>query len=301
VPIDRASIIKKNHGPGKSPKRLTVHDEAVSLFWDATKDAPSIASDACWHRGASLSLGTVSPKGCIQCKYHGHPTRGRSRRLKVKDEIIWYDPTGSLGAESPPSSFEFDDPNTRVYTYCRDFPNTNPLLMTENTLDHAHLSHIHAFSATSGEPSVIIHSETKASYIYDTTVDGVILEVENEWFAPFSTCLRFTFNSIHAFSLHFCFVPHGYSHTSVIVRVTRDASKEPNPFVSGLGDILLMLSNELPLMEDRWIVQSIPDSRKWTDDSLHREDAFLKQYRDHIAANFPDLYSRYAVGECQKP
>lgn len=267
----------------------------MALFWDAKRDAPSIASDSCWHRGASLSVGEVQP-GCVRCKYHGHPTRGKHRRLRVKDGIIWYDPTGSANDASIPSSWEFDHGH-RVYTYCRDFPDTNPLLMTENTLDHAHLSHIHAFSATSGEPEVIIHSETKASYIYATTMDGVTLEVENEWFAPFSTCLRFLFNGAHAFSLHFCFVPHGYAHTSLIVRVTRDTSNEV-PFISGLGDILLMLSNELPLIEDRWIVQSIPETRAWTDDTLHSDDAFLKQYRDHIAREFPELFERYGLGAC---
>lgn len=301
VPVDRAAIIQKNHGPGKSPKRVLIHDEPLALYWDAKRHTPSITADSCWHRGASLSVGQVRNDGSLCCKYHGHPTKGKHRRVRVRDGIIWYDPTGSVSDSYLPSSWEFQgqDPQ-RVYTYCRDFPDTNPLLMTENTLDHAHLSHIHAFSATSGEPEVTIHSETRATYSYATTMDGVTLDVENEWFAPFSTCLRFLFNGAHAFSLHFCFVPHGYAHTSLIVRVTRDASKDPLPLLSSMGDVLLMLSNELPLIEDRWIVQSIPETRKWTDDSLHVEDQFLKQYRDHIQREYPDLYARYALGACRK-
>lgn len=74
VPIAPSHVIKKNHGKGKSPLRVYIHDSPLAVFWNDKTDTPSVIGDSCLHRGASLSIGTVDSAGCVTCKYHGKKT-----------------------------------------------------------------------------------------------------------------------------------------------------------------------------------------------------------------------------------
>lgn len=296
TPIAPAHVIKRSHGPGKNPLRVSLHDgkKNLAVFWDDVSDTAAIVNDTCHHRGASLSHGVVGT-GCIRCLYHGHPTKPRASDVMVKDHIVWYDDTTFESTDHEVhESWEFDQ-DQRVFVYEREFPNCNALYMQENTLDHAHLSHIHAFSFTTGAPEVVIRDDGRAaSYIYETTLPDTVLEVENQFWST-STCLRFCFGPRDGpreqwFSLHFAFVPVGKDHTRIIVRVARRVAKWTGVF----GDLALMLSNELPLIEDRDIVQSIPFDRSWYDDHLGREDTILKLFRDHLLKHAPRHVAYYA-------
>lgn len=55
---------------GVAPRRVTVAGRHYALFRDATGRAAAV-EDACPHRRAPLSLGTVRPDGRLACAYHG--------------------------------------------------------------------------------------------------------------------------------------------------------------------------------------------------------------------------------------
>lgn len=271
----------------KTPQRLELHGHQKSLYW---KDSatPLVVDDACSHRGASLSLGHVTHDGCIQCGYHGKKTRGNPRRTKAVDGIVWYRDEFESG--EIPRPWEFTDPGQRIFSYTESFPDTNPLMMVENTLDYAHLSFVHAFSVADGAPTVVVDAENNtAQYIYDTAVDCQTLVVENQFWAPWTTCLRFYLNTTHLFSLHFAWIPRSKTSTDLVVRVSRTHAH----WTGDIGDRLLQIANTLPLIEDRDIVQSIHENRSWSDDVLQYEDRFLRLYRESIQQDYPMIYDRY--------
>jgi phenylpropionate dioxygenase-like ring-hydroxylating dioxygenase large terminal subunit len=296
TPVAPVERVKKHHGMGNNPLRVSLHDgrKKLSLFWDESIDGAGVVNDTCHHRGASLSNGIVG-SGCVNCLYHGHPTKSKRRDVMTKDGIVWYnDKTFESTDDEVHSSWEFDE-GQRVFVYEREFPACNAIYMQENTCDWKHLAHIHAFSFTDGDPDVVIHDDGRAAdYVYDTKIPGTKLIVENGYWST-STCLRFftkrdNEDRQHLFSLHFAFVPVGKDHTRIIVRVTRSGLLWMGKF----GDWAMMMSNELPLIEDRDIVKSIPYDRTWNDDHLCRDDAFLKLLRDHWVEYSPKMVQYYA-------
>ena len=289
APVAPAHTIKKHHGPGSTPLKLMIHDKPISVFWNAKTDHPSIVSDICSHRGASLSAGQIDEKGCVTCKYHGKKTRARPRDTRVINGVIWYKDTtldGFVDDDDVPDHEDFDTSN-RVHIYERQFSGCNPLLMQENTLDWLHLEFIHKIKAIKGLPTVTIHDENTATYAYETYNDDFTITVENR-FWNWCTCLRFFFNDDLAFSLHFAWVPVGKAETRGIVRITRK-----NGYMGSFGDMFLEIVNELPLMEDRDIVKTIVPERRWNDDILGVEDAFLKQFRDWFSETYPETTMYY--------
>jgi len=270
------------------PQQVTIHDKKYCLF-ETGKGGYGIVNDSCFHRGASLSKTGTVRDGCMQCGYHAKKTR--PRKIQHRHHLLWYDDgldeTGEI-----PDSWEFSPiADNRVFIYTDDFPGTNPLMMVENTLDWAHLATVHAFSFAEGEPRVVIdEKENTALYIYDTKIDGTTLIVENQFWEPWNTCLRFYLNETHLFSLHFGWIPVNGNHTQLVVRVTRTHLK----WTGHIGDFVLKLVNSLPLEEDRVVVQSIGDTRTWDDDKLlPGVDDFVKLYRQAVRTNFPVTYSLY--------
>lgn len=288
VPVTPVSHIKKRHGAGKNPFKTSIHDVPLSVYWNSKTDSPLVVPDTCHHRGASLAIGTVDAKGCVNCKYHGKLTRGRAIDTKISNGVIWYyDRTIDAGVDMGiPDHEDFGEGN-RVHTYERVFDGCNPLLMQENTLDWLHLEFIHRIKAIRDRPCVTIHDENTATYAYETYNDDFTITVENR-FWNFATCLRFFFNDDLAFSLHFAWVPNGKETTRGIVRITRKSG-----LMNRLGDVFMEIVNELPLVEDKEIVQSISPGRRWDHDKLYPEDAFLKQFRDWMTATHPETVQYY--------
>jgi phenylpropionate dioxygenase-like ring-hydroxylating dioxygenase large terminal subunit len=278
----------------KTPRPVTIDAKKLALFWDAASGSPAIADDVCWHRGASLSAGgAVQAQGCVSCKYHGHLTMA-SRDLHLLDRhgITWMKSRGlgrgGGGDDFPPASWEFDDPSQRTFEYSRSFRGCNPILTLENTLDFAHLETVHFFHLVEGRPRVEVHKggyNGKASYAYDSKAFNLV--IENEYWAPWSSCLRFIFDGVQSFTLHFSVRPESPHSSTVFVRVTRKRDG-----LGALGDAAYMAINELPLWEDRYIVQHA-DATAWSKNTLTKDDAFLECYRTYMRDNHPDILDTY--------
>ena len=300
TPISPASTIKLHHGRGNRPRRITLHDgkQRLAVFWDDRHNTAAIVDDTCQHRGVSLSSGRVD-RGCVVCPYHGRKTTPNDDRVTIADGIVWYnDPTFESSETSTHTSWEFEQ-GQRICIYERRFPGCNPVYTLENTIDWEHLRHVHLFSFTRGDPEVIIHEDgTAASYVYTTAVPGHVLEVENQFWTN-ASCLRFRFGPRDAaredrevyFSIHSAFVPVGKRDTTVILRVARRRLAWLGP----LGDLVMMASNELPIIEDRAILQTIPHDHTWRHDTLSREDGFIGAFRDHLRNTVPGMVELYCT------
>lgn len=275
----------------KSPEKVNVGGKKYSVFWDAQRNVPALVDDTCSHRGASLSAGGTVEGNCIKCKYHGKPTKAQPFTLRDADGIVWMrDGPGELDHADPPHTWEFDDDSgQRIFEYKRTFKGCNPILLVENTLDWSHLDTVHAFHLIDGKPDVSIHRggyNGKAAYSYTSKVFDLV--IENEWIGPWSTCLRFIFDGKQSFTIHFTVRADSVDESTLFVRVTREDHK----WLGSLGDKMYLAINELPLIEDRYIVQNT-DSTYWSKNKLTADDAFLKEYRDFMKTTHPEILKKY--------
>jgi phenylpropionate dioxygenase-like ring-hydroxylating dioxygenase large terminal subunit len=267
-----------------APKKVHLHGKEFVLYGNP----PRLANDACYHRGASLSShGRVDVDGCITCGYHGKKSRGR--RLKDVDGVLWA--TDEFEPSEIPRPWELVDPSQRWFTYTESFEGCHPLLLIENTTDFSHLSYVHSFSISADDQTEVEIDDDAdiARYIYNTQFGSKRLIVENQFWAPWSTALRFYLDDLHLFSLLFSWVPRSTTHTDLVVRVSRTHWH----WTGRLGDAALRIANTLPLIEDRDIVSSIPDHRGWKDDKLCYEDRFLHRYRETMERDYPQIVNHY--------
>lgn len=75
----------------QKPKQLSLRGNRY-VSWRTPSGQVRFIPDACKHRGASLSLGTVEPDGCLKCAYHkwryddkGYNTFGDDLRIPFMD------------------------------------------------------------------------------------------------------------------------------------------------------------------------------------------------------------------------
>lgn len=289
VPADFSHVVRTKHCT--APKRVPLHSNNYSLFWNTDKNAPAIVPDICHHRAASLSNGGKVEGDCVVCKYHGHKTRTLHHKNVVDHNgIVWFNDSLD-GLNDLPTAWEFEDPKQRVCTYTRPFMGCHPVLLAENTIDWSHLDHVHLFHVVEGAPDVKVHRtgvNGMASYTYNTKIPNVLITVENEYWGPWDTCLRFKFNGVQSFTLFFSVRPDSLRDATLFVRVSR----QDFTWTGWLGDFALMLANELPLWEDREVVRRV-DAGRWRENKLTRDDAFLKAYRNNLEENHRQLISTY--------
>ena len=289
TPIDFTKNVRKLT---RVPKRVDVHGTKYSVFWDSQKNVPALVYDTCAHRGASLSAGGHVDGNCVVCKYHGKPTKAFGQgRVTERDGLVWMtDNSAASDAPIPPTSWEFDPGHEqRIFEYERSFKGSNPILLVENTLDFSHLETVHAFHLIEGRPDVTIHRggyNGKATYAYESKVFN--LKIENEYFGPWCTCLRFIFNGEQSFTIHFAVRPDSVDTSTLFVRVSREDQK----WLGWLGDKLYLGINELPLIEDKYIVQHA-DPSVWSKNKLTPDDAFIKEYRSFMKAHHQDILDGY--------
>ena len=288
TPLDFTKNIRKHV---KTPEKIQMNGKKYSVFWDAKHQAPALVNDTCSHRGASLSAGGIVEGNCVKCKYHGKPTKALSRTLCEKNGIVWlHDGPGALDADTPPDSWEFHpEAEQRIFEYSRSFTGCNPILLVENTLDWSHLDTVHAFHLIEGKPQVTIRKigyNGLATYKYTSKVFDLV--IENEWIGPWSTCLRFIFDGKQSFTIHFTVRPEAVDSATLLVRVSRQDHK----WMGWLGDKMYLAINELPLIEDRYIVQNT-DHTTWSTNKLSKDDAFLNEYRRFMKEYHPDIVSRF--------
>jgi phenylpropionate dioxygenase-like ring-hydroxylating dioxygenase large terminal subunit len=286
TPLDFTKNVRKHI---KTPEHVRANGQKYSVFWDSKRNAPALVNDVCSHRGASLSAGGLIEGDCVKCKYHGRPTKAGSIPVRDVNGIVWmHDGPGELDHIDPPDSWEFHA-DQRIFEYSRKFTGCNPILLVENTLDWSHLDTVHAFHLIEGKPHVTVHSggyHGRASYKYDSKVFDLV--IENEWIGPWSTCLRFIFDGKQSFTIHFTVRPESTDASTLLVRVSRQDHK----WLGWVGDMMYMLINELPLIEDRYIVRHT-DHTTWSTNVLSKDDTFLKKYRRFMKETHPELLHMY--------
>ncbi len=75
---------------GTAPRAVTLAGERLVVFRQPGADV-AVLLDRCPHRGAALSLGRVTPQGCIECPFHGWQFDMRGRNCHVP-----FDPDAKL-------------------------------------------------------------------------------------------------------------------------------------------------------------------------------------------------------------
>ncbi|MFN4099745.1 MAG: Rieske 2Fe-2S domain-containing protein [Pararhodobacter sp.] len=136
--------------------------------------------DSCAHRGAPLSLGTVTDKG-IRCNYHGVvfgcagqcvevpnqeniPAKARVQNFPLveKDKILWiWTGEPELADESLIVDYPFhNDPNWPS-KQTMSVVAANYLLIADNLLDATHLAYVHGGTVGGSDPKV--HMKAEAS------------------------------------------------------------------------------------------------------------------------------------------
>ena len=135
----------------------------IVLFRDSD-GSPRALVDKCPHRGVALSLGKITPDGCIECPFHGWQFDGTGNTRQVpwnpdakldklqalpipvveRAGLIWvYTDIGVTAPSEPEISDILLRENTRVTTVEIDWK-THWTRAMENMLDWPHLPFVHA-------------------------------------------------------------------------------------------------------------------------------------------------------------
>lgn len=283
--------------------KTTVHGtDLVSFVGDDNR--LRAAEDACPHRGASLARGAVR-QNCVVCPYHGKAFSCGTTFFDtaVLGDNVWVDFSSRvLGVQDapPPSCPEFSDPAFRTISYTKTLK-CNPILLVENTLDHLHLLHIHRVHFVDSDP-VVQHFDTGikghglATYTWSTPAFD--LTIENEFYAPFTTSLRFRCTqkadgkppkTLPPLLLWFSVTPaRGTDEVALHLKISRAILKE----VPCLTDALFKLVDELPLQEDAEIVGSV-SAAHWSRNGLTPADAHVAAYRAAMRDLYPEILAWY--------
>lgn len=285
------------------PRKTVVHGTNLVSF--VGEDGRlRVAEDACPHRGASLARGTVR-HNCVVCPYHGKAVGDGPTFFDtvVDQDNVWVDFSSRvLGVQdaSPPSCPEFSDPAFRTISYTKTL-RCNPILLVENTLDHLHLLHIHKVHFVDTTPVVkLANTGIKGHGLatYTWSLPTFDLTIENEFYAPFTTSLRFHFTQkaegrppkpLPPLLLWFSATPtHGTDEVALHLKISRAILKE----APCLTDALFKLIDELPLQEDAEIVGSV-SAVHWSRNALTPADAHVAAYRATMLDLFPEILAWY--------
>jgi nitrite reductase/ring-hydroxylating ferredoxin subunit len=293
----------------KSPLKVhtrTVHDKDFAVC-TTRNGGVYIADDVCPHRGASLSIGSVT-NDCIRCSYHGmlvgtETTPERMYNSANTHGIVWMDYASKIITQNylpPASPPEFSDKSFHTFEYIKALE-VNPVTMTENILDWNHLEHVHMFSLVKGVLPIVSIDESgphgKARYTYILTGKNLPFSeicVETEYWIPFTTSLRFKFRDkttgkvSTAFHLWFSLTPTRDGKVTFHIRVSRTLFKRL-PFIT---DAIFKIIDEVPLMEDAFVVGKV-NAAAWSSNTLIPADDFIAEYRKAMTKNYPDVLSWY--------
>jgi len=177
-----------SHEIGTVPLARRVCNEPVVLFRDEG-GTPAALLDACCHRGAPLSRGTVTSCG-LRCNYHGLvfatdgtcveipgqdfvPRKARVRAYPIveKDQIIWIW-MGDAAKADPADILDYpyhDDRTNWPTRFAMAPARSNYLLLVDNLLDATHLAYVHPDSVGGAAPGVHFGAEMRV----DRLANGV--------------------------------------------------------------------------------------------------------------------------------
>lgn len=281
----------------RAPSQHTVHGRRVAVYETEPDKELRVTLDACPHRGASLSEGSVRGE-CVVCPYHSRSVSvvtnpDRFFDYSVQDGVVWMDYCQRETEYHPPPQYpEHSDPEMRTFGYTK-FLKVNPIVMVENTLDWTHLEHVHRVHFIEGKPVVNILRKGPrghATYAYDSGLFD--LTIDNEYHVPFTTSLRFRFKEkktgkdLPPLLLWFSACPVDDSVVALHLRVSRGVFKSP------LADWIFKIIDELPLLEDAFIVSTV-DAEEWSSNALDKSDEFVAAYREAMKETYPEILGWY--------
>lgn len=267
-----------------------------------------LALDRCPHRGASLSKGKIDKSNhTVICPYH-HKCFGLKENPNmwngtIKHSGLWY---GGDDKSKIPYIKEFDDPSYRSVYITRHLTGVNALSLFDGNLDYNHVTRVHMVSFIERlTPKVILDKKKNIQYhVYET--DNIKIEIENQFWLPFTNCLRFNVTlkknnkKIYPFILFFSMIPNDKNNTTVNIRFLRKTNVREikssdnvgikdylflnNLFqhiIENLFDILSIGLIDIPLWEDANVIRDVYTNR-FLSDNLCEEDDFIQHYRNKM-------------------
>ncbi|MXO73016.1 aromatic ring-hydroxylating dioxygenase subunit alpha [Alteraurantiacibacter buctensis] len=161
-----------SHEVTSVPMARRICNKPLVLFRSVTGEACALI-DSCSHRGAPLSLGTVTEKG-IRCNYHGVvfgcrgecievpnqaaiPTKARVDwyPLVERDQILWiWMGAKELVDDSLIPAYPFHNDPLWPSTFAMASVASNYLLIADNLLDATHLAYVHGGTVGGSNPHV---------------------------------------------------------------------------------------------------------------------------------------------------
>lgn len=166
------------HEVTTKPMARRICNQPIVLF--RTLDGKACALvDSCAHRGAPLSLGTVTEKG-IRCDYHGVvygcsgkcvqipnqdmiPEKARVRHFPLveKDHALWiWIGEAERADETLIVDYPFHDDPQWPGKFSMSPVASSYLLIGDNLLDATHLAYVHGASVGGSDPSVHMNAES---------------------------------------------------------------------------------------------------------------------------------------------
>ena len=174
-------------------RRVTLNSKHY-VTWKDHKQRVHIAPDACRHRGASLSMGTVVSegirRGCLQCSYHGWLHSGNKVyrpwtegseliqsefETRDQDGFLWVRPHGLAGPDPPEVPYN-NDPSFHTSWFETTMKQCAQLII-ENGIDPSHASWVHAngfgFGTANEEPTAVACKDTVIEFDYVPNKDAL--------------------------------------------------------------------------------------------------------------------------------
>lgn len=173
---------------GAEPLARRILGDPLVIYREADGTAAALL-DACCHRGAPLSLGTVEPRG-IRCNYHGMifgkdgrcvhipnqdmiPRKARVRSYPVVEKNgllwVWMGEAGQADASEILDYPFHDDSANWPHRHSMMHAKANYKLLIDNLIDATHLSYVH--QATVGGSSPDDHFSAQMDW--EPTAQGV--------------------------------------------------------------------------------------------------------------------------------
>jgi phenylpropionate dioxygenase-like ring-hydroxylating dioxygenase large terminal subunit len=258
---------------GCNPVAVELAGERLVLFRTSGDEIGALL-DACPHRGASLSLGHISKKGCLECRYHGwqfdqdgdcthvplnNPAELKLHRLaavsfptRIIAGLVWiFTGQGKPKTINIPTSLMGAHNSYFIY---HEVWNAHWTRLVENALDYVHVPFVHrnSFRDEVGEPAISTGSFAEFQILpteYGFHVFSCYHNIESgfasEWHQPNLVVLKFDVRRmpvwIHSFAIPIN--QHQTQYLMVIKFIDPDAVEEIDKLIS-------------PIIEDRVVVES---------------------------------------------
>jgi len=280
---------------GQKPRRVTLKNKNY-VVWRDDKYTPRIQSDACRHRGASLSTGKVRD-GCVECPYHGwkytessvtQPWSSTPEYLinefttLEKNGLLWVCPSGLQGPE-PPDIPHANTPGFNTAWFETTIKQSAQLII-ENGIDPCHASWVHAnplgFGSDSERPTNVIHLGNTIEFDYVPNKDGI----STRFFGLDTT------KNFHKFVLPYTtwsdVIIHGGKILTTYVTLCPVSDTETKMFVGfsqnfGVPSELFILMGKAIVEQDRAILENIDPSYRYKGIPGEHDD-LVEMYRKSL-------------------